>query len=155
MSLLPVVGFLSRKLPENFNESWYMFLSVSATLLIWTAFLPTYFMMFYAYYKATVLSLALSLNALCNLSLLFMPKVYAIYWLSDKDISSSFEFKGFKDSRIVRGGGAAKHKRNGASEREPTNLSVTENSDLSESKENKTGVLNIGYNTGLSDTTNI
>ncbi len=97
-----IQAFLTRHLPDAFNESWYIFLSVSATLVIWMAFLPTYFMMFYTYYKEALLSLALSLNALCNLVLLFVPKVYAIYWVREDDISSSLSFKNFDNSMVIR-----------------------------------------------------
>ena len=92
-----ILAFLTRHLPDAFNESWYMFLSVGATLLVWLAFLPTYFIVFYAYYKATVLSLALSFNAICNTSLLFMPKIYAIYWRKDRDICTSVYITKFKE----------------------------------------------------------
>ena len=48
-----VYGFLTRKLPENFNESWYIFVSVATTLFLWLVFLPTYFTAFYASHQVS------------------------------------------------------------------------------------------------------
>ncbi len=41
-------GFLTRKLPANFNESWFIFVSVATTVFIWCVFLPTYFTTYHA-----------------------------------------------------------------------------------------------------------
>ena len=87
--LCSVLGFLTRKLPENFNESWYIFVSVCTTLFIWIAFLPTYFSAFYAYHKAVLLAFALFLSSAIILVCIFGPKVYAIYNMSDGEIKVS------------------------------------------------------------------
>jgi hypothetical protein len=84
--LCAVFGFLTSKLPDNFNESWYIFISVSTTLFIWIAFLPTYLMAFYAYHKAALLALALILNASVTILCLFVPKIYAVYFVDEKSI---------------------------------------------------------------------
>ena len=84
--LCAVFGFLTRKLPDNFNESWYIFMSVTTTMFIWIAFLPTYIMAFYAYHKAALLALALILNMSITILCLFAPKVYVIYFANEKDI---------------------------------------------------------------------
>ena len=102
--LCSVLAFLTRKLPDNFNESWYIFLCVSTTLFIWIAFLPTYFAAFYAYHKATLLALALILNGVVTLVCLFGPKIYALYYIADKDIKitdfSSSTFNQTMDTRV-------------------------------------------------------
>ena len=41
-----VHGFLTKSLPENFNESYYIFVSVSTTTFLWVVFLQTYFSTF-------------------------------------------------------------------------------------------------------------
>ena len=87
--LCSILGFLTRKLPDNFNESWYIFVSVCTTLFIWIAFLPTYFSAFYAYHKAILLAFALFLNSGIILACLFGPKVYAIYYVNEEDIKIS------------------------------------------------------------------
>lgn len=78
-----VLGFLTRKLPENFNESWYIFVSTSSTCFMWAIFLPTYFNAFYAYHKAALLAFCLVLNTLVTLACLFLPKLYAIFYVDD------------------------------------------------------------------------
>ncbi len=84
-----VLGFLTRKLPENFNDSWYIFLSVSSTLFMWVVFLPTYFTMFYAVYKAAMLLLCLLLNAAITVGCQFAPKLYALYYVQEEKMKFS------------------------------------------------------------------
>ena len=89
LMLCCIFAFLTRKLPHGFNELWYILLSVSTTLFIRMAFLPTYFLTFYAYHKEALLSLALLLNALACIMCLFAPKVNALFYLDDADIITS------------------------------------------------------------------
>lgn len=86
-----VTAFLTRRLPEAFNESWFIFLSVSSTLVIWMAFLPTYFIIFFAFFKESLLSLALLLNAFCNMVFTCAPKIYAVWWVEDDDIAATYD----------------------------------------------------------------
>ena len=98
--LCSVFGFLSRKLPDNFNESWYIFISVTTTLFVWVAFLPTYFTAFYAYHKESLLALALILNGTVTILCLFAPKLYAVYYVQDKDIKvSNFETSNYETDK--------------------------------------------------------
>ena len=89
MLLCCILGLLTRHLPDNFNESWYIFLSVCTTLFIWIAFLPTYFNAFYAIHKAALLALALILNGYAIIICLFGPKMYALYYIKESDIKTS------------------------------------------------------------------
>ena len=84
-------GFLTRKLPENFNESWYIFVSVSTTMFLWMVVLPTYFTTFYAYHQAALLAFCLILNASITLLCLYVPKVYAIYFVEEGSMTFSSE----------------------------------------------------------------
>ena len=84
--LCAVFGFLTRKLPENFNESWYIFVSVSTTTFLWLVFLPTYFTTFYAYYQAALLAFCLFLNATVTLLCLYLPKLYAVYFVDEDNL---------------------------------------------------------------------
>ncbi len=88
-----VYGFLTRKLPENFNESWHIFLSVATTMLMWVVFLPTYFTTFYAYYQTALFSFCLVLNASVTLLCLYIPKIYAIYFVDEckLDLASNIQ----------------------------------------------------------------
>jgi hypothetical protein len=82
-------GFGTRKLPENFNESWFIFISVCATLMLWFLLLPSYFLAFYAHQKAVILAFSLALIAFTNLLLLFGPKLYALYFVAEENIKMS------------------------------------------------------------------
>ena len=84
--LCAVHGFLTRSLPENFNESKYIFVSVITTTFLWVVFIPTYFTTFYAYQKSILLPTCLILNATITLLLLFCPKIYAVYFVSESKI---------------------------------------------------------------------
>ena len=84
--LCALYGFLTRKLPENFNESWYIFVSVATTMFLWAVFLPTYFSTFYAYHQAALLAFCLILNASITLLCLYVPKLYAIYFVDETQI---------------------------------------------------------------------
>jgi metabotropic glutamate receptor 2/3/metabotropic glutamate receptor 6/7/8 len=72
-------AFKTRTLPDNFNESRYITLCVYTTLLIWLAFLPSFFTATLAFYELILLSSALLLNASVILICLYTPRIYAIY----------------------------------------------------------------------------
>lgn len=80
-------AFKARMLPDNFNESRYIFLSVSTTIFLWCAFLPTYFSAFYANQKALLLAAILLLNSTVMVICLYYPKVYAIFYVDDDDLN--------------------------------------------------------------------
>ena len=99
-----IFAFLTRKLPDNFNESWYIFLSVSTTLFVWMAFLPTYFAAFYAYHKAALLGLALILSTFVSMVCQFGPKMYALFYVDEKDIQiTNFSMASFDGSKSTYG----------------------------------------------------
>ena len=81
-----VFGFLTRKLPENFNESWFIFLSVAATLLMWALMLPTYFTAFYAYLRVTILAFCLLVNVFLTLACQYGTKMYALLLVREENI---------------------------------------------------------------------
>ena len=81
-----VFGFLTRKLPENFNEAWYIFVSVSTEVFIWLVFLPTNFISISAVYQVAMMATCLVLNATITLSCFFVPKVYAAYFVAESKI---------------------------------------------------------------------
>lgn len=78
-----ILGFLTRRLPQNFNESWYIFVAVSTTLFTWLIFLPTYFTAKNAIYRVILLISSLLLNGSITLVCLFVPKVYAVYFYDE------------------------------------------------------------------------
>ncbi len=88
--LCALYGFLTRALPDNFNESRYIFISVTTTSFMWMVFLPTYFNTFYAYHQASLLAFCLILNATITLLCLYIPKIYAIYIVDADDLKYGF-----------------------------------------------------------------
>lgn len=84
-----IFGFLTRKLPDNFNESWHIFIAVITTLIVWIAFLPTYFIAFYEYFRATLLALSLIINGVIITLCLFGPKIYAVFFVDESRIKTS------------------------------------------------------------------
>ena len=84
--LCAVHGFLTRSLPEHFNESKYIFVSVMTTTFLWIVFIPTYFTTFYVHQKSILLATCLIHNATITLLLLFAPKIYAVYFVNESKI---------------------------------------------------------------------
>ena len=82
-----VYGFKTRKLPDNFNESWFIFLSVCSTLFLWIAFLPTYFAAHHNYHKTVVLILSMMLNAAVMVMCLYAPKIYALLLVKEAEMA--------------------------------------------------------------------
>ncbi|XP_074640212.1 metabotropic glutamate receptor 3-like [Tubulanus polymorphus] len=82
-----IYGYLTRMLPENFNESRYIFLSVCATLFLWIAFLPTYFSASTAIHKSMLLALSLILNSVVIILCIFISRVYALLVLDSTDLT--------------------------------------------------------------------
>ena len=80
-------GFLTRQLPANFNESRFMFASVATTMLLWIIILPTYLSAFYALHQTALLACCLLLNAYITLVCLFLPKLYAVYFISEDNLA--------------------------------------------------------------------
>ena len=84
-----VYAFKARALPDNFNESRYIFVSVCTTLFLWLAFIPTYFSAFYSHQKALLLTLILLLNPSVMLLSLYVPKIYAIFYVDEEKMKLS------------------------------------------------------------------
>ena len=73
-----VLGFLTRKLPENYNESLYIFFSSATTIIVWFAFLPTFFLTHDATYRQLLLPAAALLNVYTMLTGLLFPRIYVV-----------------------------------------------------------------------------
>ena len=99
--LCAVHAFLTRKLPENFNESWYMFVSVCTTTFLWIVLMPTYFTTFHAKHQAALLAFCLFVNGACTLLCLFLPKIYAIYFVNENDLVLSRDIKQNTNSSTI------------------------------------------------------
>lgn len=93
-------AFKTRKLPDNYKESRYIVFCVVTTLLIWTAFVPTYFTTTRAAAKTTILSISLLLHASVTVACLFIPRIRSLY-KSLKNSCSNVAHN-YKDFRIVK-----------------------------------------------------
>ena len=84
-----LIGFITRKLPDNFNESWFIFISAATTLFAWAVFVPAYFTTFYAYLQSVILGFCLLLNSFITLGCLFGPVLYAVAFVPNDRIKFS------------------------------------------------------------------
>lgn len=84
VSLCSVLAFKTRKLPDNFNESRFTSMCVLTTMVIWLAFVPTYFTASREHIRAQLLSAALLINHTVALVFLFLPKVYAAVYVASE-----------------------------------------------------------------------
>ncbi|CAG5131948.1 unnamed protein product [Candidula unifasciata] len=87
--LCSIFAFKTRKLPDNFNESKFISMCVATTLVIWLAFVPTYFTANRNSVRIMLLSIALLLNHTVALIFLFVPKLYAAAYLPTENFATS------------------------------------------------------------------
>ncbi|XP_070539919.1 metabotropic glutamate receptor 3-like [Ptychodera flava] len=78
-------AFKTRKVPDNYNESRFITLSVYTTLVIWLAFIPAYITVNSSSYKVAILSFATLLNSSVTLVCLYVPKLYAVHYVKEED----------------------------------------------------------------------
>ncbi|XP_070539992.1 metabotropic glutamate receptor 3-like [Ptychodera flava] len=83
-------AFKARRVPDNYNESRFIALSVYTTLVVWLAFIPTYSTVKDSSFKVTVLSFATLLNAFVTLVCLYVPKLYAVHFVNDENARIRF-----------------------------------------------------------------
>jgi hypothetical protein len=81
-----LLGFLARRLPENFNDSLFIFISVSTTLFVWILFVPAYFMAYYAYLRSVIIGFCLLSNAGVTLVCQFVRIAYAVLFVPTDNI---------------------------------------------------------------------
>ena len=75
-------AFLTRNVPDNFNEAKFINVTVYSLCFIWIMFLPTYFITirFGTVYENFFLLLAIFLSASTTLLCLLIPKIVIILW---------------------------------------------------------------------------
>ncbi|XP_070571776.1 metabotropic glutamate receptor 3-like [Ptychodera flava] len=71
-------AFKTRKVPDNYNESRHIGWTVYTVLVIWLAFIPTYFVIKDAILKVCILSMTVIINAWVNLVFMFWPKIFDV-----------------------------------------------------------------------------
>lgn len=74
-------AFLTRKVPDNFNEAKYINITVYSLCIVWVGFLPAYFVsiQFGTVYENFFLLLAVFLSASITLLCLLVPKVFVVF----------------------------------------------------------------------------
>ena len=80
-------AFRTRKIPQNFNETKFINLTMYTLCVLWLAFIPTYYATanLGTIYQTGSLVLAIILNATVTLCILFMPKIYFIFTKKQMD----------------------------------------------------------------------
>ena len=76
-------AFRARKIPDNFNESKFIAVSVYSTLVVSLAVIPVYTTATSVAQKIGALSVVLLLNTYLTLFCLYIPKLYAINFAPD------------------------------------------------------------------------
>ncbi len=82
-------AFKGRKLPDNYNESRFVSFCVYSTIIIWLAFIPSYFTVESARLEVMFLSLQVIANASLILFCIYVPKIYALYIVKKNNLNLS------------------------------------------------------------------
>ena len=81
-------AFRTRNVPQNFNETKFIFFTMITLCILWLAFIPTYIAAsttLGVIYQTGALVLAIILNAFVTLSILFVPKIYFLFSVMRKE----------------------------------------------------------------------
>ncbi|XP_072043031.1 metabotropic glutamate receptor-like [Amphiura filiformis] len=79
-------AFKSRQVPDNYNESKFIGISVYSNLVICLCVVPVYSVTKSAVYKIAVVCLALVVNAYLHVICVYVPKIYAVKYVSEADM---------------------------------------------------------------------
>ncbi|XP_077992167.1 metabotropic glutamate receptor 3-like [Glandiceps talaboti] len=80
----------TRRVPDNYNESRFIALSVYTTLVVWLAVIPTYITVNDSSFKVAIVSFATLLNAYVTLVCLYVPKLYAVHYVNEENARIRF-----------------------------------------------------------------
>ena len=83
-------AFRTRKVPQNFNEAKFINLTVYSLCILWLSFIPTYYAtaLLGTAYQTGSLVLVIILNATVTLCILFVPKVYYLFFRKQTECQS-------------------------------------------------------------------
>ena len=109
--LCSVFAFMARKVPNNYNESRFIALSVYTVLVIWIGFISSYFAIVDSRLKAVVISFTMICNGTITLCFMFLSKLYAIYFDKEVLVNSTAYGSG--------GGGSVDRSEHRSEKREP------------------------------------
>ena len=82
-----IFAFVTRKLPENYNESRFITFCVFSSLVVFLSFAPAIFTSRDAFYKAIYSALGLVINGTVTLMCLFVVKLYALYFVDERELN--------------------------------------------------------------------
>lgn len=82
-----IFAFMTRKLPENYNETRFITFCSFCTLVVFVTFSPIYFTSREPYYQASYYSAGLIINATVTLTCLFAVKIYALYFVDEDEMN--------------------------------------------------------------------
>ncbi|CAG0918157.1 unnamed protein product [Notodromas monacha] len=105
-----VYAVLTRKIPEDYNESKYIGFAMYTTCIIWLAFVTIYFVTAaHIQLRIVTTCISVSLSATVAMVCLFTPKMYVIILHPEKNVRQSMMKNNKQYSAINKGGpGAAK-----------------------------------------------
>lgn len=76
----------TRKLPDNYNESRFIGFCVYTTIVMWMAFVPSYYIVNRLVFRVLLLSIAMTFNGIIALLCMFVVKVYAVCYVPDVNL---------------------------------------------------------------------
>ncbi len=79
-------AFRTRRVPDNYNESKFIAISVYSTSVVFLSIVPVYSTSNSALYKVAVLCLALLVNAYLNLICVYFIKLYAVRFVDPDEM---------------------------------------------------------------------
>ena len=82
-------AFRARKVPDNFNESKFIAVSVYSTLILCLAAIPLYSTATSVVQKIASVSMAVLLNAFLTMVCVYLPKLYAIHFICNEEAEDS------------------------------------------------------------------
>ncbi|XP_038059986.1 metabotropic glutamate receptor 2-like [Patiria miniata] len=91
--LCSVHAFMTRKVPNNYNESRFISMSVYTTMVIWLAFIPCFFLLPGAVVQLVVMAVALIISGSITLAFMFFPKLYAVHFVSEDNVHAAGTYR--------------------------------------------------------------
>lgn len=96
-----VLAFVTRKIPSNFKETWHIFLSVSMTVFVYLAFIPTYFMTNTSL-RRVMFAFSLIVNTTVNVVCIFAPRIYALFFVKESPLKGRQSLTGSSSTFKVK-----------------------------------------------------
>ncbi len=76
-------AFRTRQVPDNYNESKFIGISVYSNVVVCLSVIPVYIVATSALYKKSIMCLALLVNSFLHVMCVYAPKIYAVRFAPD------------------------------------------------------------------------